>query len=129
MNWIKRIGKVLGVLLLLMVLFLASLYRRDLSPDQVNTKYITPESQFIEVEDIRVHVRIMGEGEPVFLLHGSFASLHTWEPWQQELSPYYQTISLDFPGHGLTGPDSLKRYSTMDYSQLVYGLAQKLKKI
>ena len=126
MNWIKRIGKVLGVLLLLMVLFLASLYRRDLSPDQVNTKYITPESQFIEVEGIRVHVRIMGEGEPVFLLHGSFASLHTWEQWQQEMSTYYQTISLDFPGHGLTGPDSLKRYSTKDYSELVHALAQKL---
>lgn len=126
MSWIKRIGKVLGVLLLLVVLFLASLYRQDISPDEVNSKYLTPESQFIEVGGIRVHVRIKGQGEPIFLLHGSFASLHTWEPWQQELSPYYQTISLDFPGHGLTGPDSLKRYSTKDYSQLVYELAQKL---
>jgi pimeloyl-ACP methyl ester carboxylesterase len=110
----------------LVVLFLASLYRQDISPDEVNSKYLTPESQFIEVGGIRVHVRIKGQGEPIFLLHGSFASLHTWEPWQQELSPYYQTISLDFPGHGLTGPDSLKRYSTKDYSQLVYELAQKL---
>lgn len=126
MSWIKRIGKVFGVLLLLVVLFLASLYRQDISPDEVNSKYLTPESQFIEVGGIRVHVRIKGQGEPIFLLHGSFASLHTWEPWQQELSPYYQTISLDFPGHGLTGPDSLKRYSTKDYSQLVYELAQKL---
>ena len=126
MIWIKRIGKALGVLLLLMVLFLASLYRPDFSAEEVNAKYLTPESQFIEVGGIRVHVRIKGEGEPIFLLHGSFASLHTWEPWQQELSPYYQTISLDFPGHGLTGPDYLKRYSTKDYSQLVYGLAQKL---
>ena len=126
MIWIKRIGKVLGVLLLLVVLFLASLYRPDFSAEEVNAKYLTPESQFIEVGGIRVHVRIMGKGEPIFLLHGSFASLHTWEPWQQELSPYYQTISLDFPGHGLTGPDSLKRYSTKDYSQLVYELAQKL---
>jgi pimeloyl-ACP methyl ester carboxylesterase len=42
------------------------------------------------------------------------------------MSPYYQTISLDFPGHGLTGPDSLKRYSIADYSQLVHALAQKL---
>ena len=126
MNWIKRIGKVLGVLLLLMGLILASLFRQDLSPDQVNTKYITPESQFIEVAGMRVHVRIMGEGEPVFLLHGSFASLHTWDQWQQEMSPYYQTISLDFPGHGLTGPDSLKRYGTKDYSELVHVLAQKL---
>ena len=126
MIWIKRIGKVLGFLLLLVVLFLAALYRPDFSAEEVNAKYLTPESQFIEVGGIRVHVRIMGEGEPIFLLHGSFASLHTWEPWQQELSPYYQTISLDFPGHGLTGPDSLKRYSTKDYSQLVYELAQKL---
>lgn len=126
MRWIKRIGKVLGGLLLLIVLLLASLYRRDISPDQVNLKYLSPESQFIEVGGIRVHVRIKGKGEPIFLLHGSFASLHTWEQWQQELSPYYQTISLDFPGHGLTGPDSLKRYSTKDYSQLVYKLAQRL---
>lgn len=126
MSWIKIIGKVFGVLLLLVVLFLASLYRQDISPDEVNSKYLTPESQFIEVGGIRVHVRIKGQGEPIFLLHGSFASLHTWEPWQQELSPYYQTISLDFPGHGLTGPDSLMRYSTKDYSQLVYELAQKL---
>jgi pimeloyl-ACP methyl ester carboxylesterase len=126
MIWIKRIGKGLGFLLLLVVLFLSSLYRPDFSAEEVNAKYLTPESKFIEVGGIRVHVRIMGEGDPIFLLHGSFASLHTWEPWQQELSPYYQTISLDFPGHGLTGPDSLKRYSTKDYSQLVYDLAQRL---
>lgn len=126
MSWIKRIGKILGILLLLMVLFLISLYRPDFSTEEVNSKYLTKESQFIEVGGIPVHVRIKGEGEPIFLLHGSFASLHTWEQWQQELSPYYQTISLDFPGHGLTGPDSLKRYSTLDYSQLVFGLAQKL---
>lgn len=126
MSWIKTIGKGLGGIFLLMVLFLASLYRQDISPDEVNLKYLSPESQFIEVGGIRVHVRVKGEGEPIFLLHGSFASLHTWEPWQEELSPYYQTISLDFPGHGLTGPDSLKRYSTKDYSQLVYELAKKL---
>jgi pimeloyl-ACP methyl ester carboxylesterase len=126
MSWIKRIGKILGVLLLLMVLFLISLYRPDFSTEEVNSKYLTKESQFIEVGGIPVHVRIKGEGEPIFLLHGSFASLHTWEQWQQELSPYYQTISLDFPGHGLTGPDSLRRYSTMDYSHLVHALAQKL---
>jgi pimeloyl-ACP methyl ester carboxylesterase len=87
---------------------------------------LTPESQFIEVDGLKVHVRILGEGEPVFLLHGSFASLHTWDAWQQAMSPYYQTISLDFPGHGLTGPDSLKRYGVKDYSEIVRALAQKL---
>jgi pimeloyl-ACP methyl ester carboxylesterase len=126
MIWIKRFGMVLGGILILLVLVLIFSYRSDLSTEAVNEKYLTPESQFIEVDGLKVHVRILGEGEPVFLLHGSFASLHTWDAWQQAMSPYYQTISLDFPGHGLTGPDSLKRYSTKDYSELVRALAQKL---
>jgi pimeloyl-ACP methyl ester carboxylesterase len=126
MIWIKRFGMVLGGILILLVLVLIFSYRSDLSTEAVNEKYLTPESQFIEVDGLKVHVRILGEGEPVFLLHGSFASLHTWDAWQQAMSPYYQTISLDFPGHGLTGPDSLKRYSTKDYSELVLALAQKL---
>ncbi len=126
MIWIKRIGLVLGGMVILLVIALASAYRSDLSAEAVNAKYLTPESKFIEVDGVEVHVRILGEGEPVFLLHGSFASLHTWDAWQQALSPYYQTISLDFPGHGLTGPDSLKRYGVKDYSELVHALAQKL---
>jgi pimeloyl-ACP methyl ester carboxylesterase len=36
------------------------------------------------------------------------------------------TIAIDLPGHGLTGPDPEKRYSTMDYSQLVLRLMEKL---
>jgi pimeloyl-ACP methyl ester carboxylesterase len=126
MIWIKRFGMVLGGILLLLLVVLASAYRSDISPEAVNEKYLTPESQFIEVDGLKVHVRILGEGEPVFLLHGSFASLHTWDAWQQAMSPYYQTISLDFPGHGLTGPDSLKRYGVKDYSEIVRALAQKL---
>lgn len=126
MPWIKKVGKLFGLLLVVVVLLLAVLYRRDLPAAEVAEKYQTAESRFVEVDGVQVHVRIMGTGEPVFLLHGSFASLHTWDRWQQEMSPYYQTISLDFPGHGLTGPDSLKRYSIADYSQLVHALAQKL---
>jgi pimeloyl-ACP methyl ester carboxylesterase len=126
MSWIKKVGILLGLLVVGLLLLLALLYRRDLPSAEVAEKYQTAESRFIEIDGVQVHVRIMGTGEPVFLLHGSFASLHTWERWQQEMSPYYQTISLDFPGHGLTGPDSLKRYSIADYSQLVHVLAQKL---
>lgn len=126
MIWIKRIGLVLVGIAILLVLVLISAYRGDFSPESVNEKYLTSESRFMEVNGMRVHVRILGVGEPVFLLHGSFASLHTWDAWQQAMSPYYQTISLDFPGHGLTGPDSLKRYGVKDYSELVQALAQEL---
>ncbi len=97
-----------------------------MTSEEIEQKYATPQSHFIEVDGINVHVRFMGEGDPIFLLHGSFSSLHTWDAWQQELSPYFLTISLDFPGHGLTGPDEEKRYSLTDYSQLVLRLSEKL---
>lgn len=126
MQWISRISKVLAVLILALVFFLALLYRGDISAEEINTKYATPQSHFIEIDGVNVHVRFLGDGEPIFLLHGSFSSLHTWDIWQQELSPYFMTISLDFPGHGLTGPDELKRYTIEDYSQLVMRLAEKL---
>jgi len=126
MIWIKRVGIGLIGIFVLLVVILAFAYRSDLSSESVNEKYLTSESRFIAVNGLRVHVRILGEGEPVFLLHGSFASLHTWDAWQQAMSPYYQTISLDFPGHGLTGPDSLKRYGIKDYSELVQALAEDL---
>ncbi|WP_057937945.1 alpha/beta fold hydrolase [Algoriphagus resistens] len=126
MLWIKRTLKVLFVLALTLIFFMLLIFRSDIPAAQIEEKYGTAQSHFIEVNGINVHVRIMGEGDPVFLLHGSFSSLHTWDIWQQELSPYFLTISLDFPGHGLTGPDELKRYSLTDYSQLVLLLAEKL---
>lgn len=126
MIWIKRIGKLLIGLTLTLVFFLLLLYRSDISAEEITEKYQTPQSHFIEVDGVNVHVRFMGEGEPIFLLHGSFSSLHTWDVWQQELSPYFLTISLDFPGHGLTGPDEMKRYTVQDYSELVLSLAEKL---
>jgi pimeloyl-ACP methyl ester carboxylesterase len=126
MNWLKTIGKILLGLLLACFFFLLLLYRKDLPSDEITKKYFTPQSHFVEVDGIKVHVRFMGQGDPIFLLHGSFSSLHTWDVWQQELSPYFMTVSLDFPGHGLTGPDELSRYSIQDYSALVLKLAEKL---
>jgi len=38
------------------------------------------------------------------LLHGSNSSLHTWEPWARTLSTTFRVVTLDLPGHGLTGP-------------------------
>ncbi len=126
MNWFKGLGKLLGSLLLGCVFFFLLLYRGDIPADELVVKYRTPQSHFLDVDGRSIHIRMMGEGQPIILLHGSFASLHTWDAWQKELSQYFLTISLDFPGHGLTGPDELKRYSTQDYSDLVLSLAEKL---
>ena len=53
----------------------------------------------------RVHYRDEGaaDGATVVLIHGAMASLHTWEPWVAILGQHYRVITLDLPGHGLTG--------------------------
>lgn len=45
------------------------------------------------------------------LLHGSNASLHTWEPLVKRLGGQYRIVTLDLPGHGLTGPTPDGDYS------------------
>lgn len=40
---------------------------------------------------------------PMVLLHGANASLHTWEPLVRQLGADYRIVTLDLPGHGLTG--------------------------
>ena len=55
-----------------------------------------------------------GDPTPIVLLHGTSASLHTWEGWAHTLKAQRRVISLDLPGFGLTGPFS-GRYTPDDY--------------
>jgi len=112
----------IGLVLLLILIS----YRQDIPIEKLESKYLTKESSYIEVNDARLHVRKRGAGPVLFLLHGSFASLHTWNEWEHELSKTFTTISLDLPGHGLTGPNGSGEYSTDYYSNLLFSLADTL---
>lgn len=113
-----------GVLFVLIGLFG---YQPDRPVTELEAKYFTPESSYVQVRDSKVHIRMRGDGNPIILIHGSFSALHTWDGWEQELSKKYKTISLDLPGHGLTGPNPSHTYSTDDYTELVIALADQLK--
>ena len=79
----------------------------DVPADVLVAKYGPPPSQFVDLPSgARVHYRDQGQPNamPLVLLHGSNASLHTWEPWVRELSTQFRVISVDLPAHGLTGP-------------------------
>src|SRR5204863_344157 len=58
----------------------------------------------------------------------SNSSLYTWEGWARELATDHRVITLDFQGHGLTGPDPEDRYTTTDLVETVHQvtLAKKL---
>jgi pimeloyl-ACP methyl ester carboxylesterase len=90
------------------------LIRGDIPAGELEARYAGAASHFVEVRGVRVHYQDVGSGPPIVLLHGSNASLFTWEGWQRELSSEHRVISLDLPGHGLTGPDPLSRYRFAD---------------
>jgi pimeloyl-ACP methyl ester carboxylesterase len=52
---------------------------------------------------------------PIVLLHGTSASLHTWEGWAQALRTKRRVIRFDLPGFGLTGSNAENDYSTDAY--------------
>ncbi|MFD2201100.1 alpha/beta fold hydrolase [Shivajiella indica] len=114
------------VLIVLISIILIFSFRSDLPLDKLTSEYMDENSYFLKVDDIKVHIRVRGSGEPIFLIHGSFSSLHTWENWEKDLSQYFMTISMDLPGHGLTGPDPQLRYGINDYAHLVLGIANEL---
>jgi len=113
---ISRIIKILVVLVVgaLLALFIA--YGAfDKSADELRPLYASETSQFLTLPSgATVHYRDEGNaaGPPLLLIHGSNASLHTWEPWVKLLGDDYRVVSLDLPGHGLTGGHESDVYTT-----------------
>ncbi len=61
------------------------------------------DSQFIEINNLTVHYKQMGTGEPTFiLLHGFGASTFSWREVMAPLSEYGLVIVYDRPAFGLT---------------------------
>ena len=59
---------------------------------------------FADVKEGRLYYEARGEGRPLVLIHGAWAS-HEWWRWQvPELSSYYQVVVLDVRGHGRSSP-------------------------
>lgn len=109
MKWLLAVF--LSLVLAAALVFYFFFYHSGLSADYVDAKYSSPESRFFVLQSgARLHYRDEGrqKGLPLVLLHGSSASLHTFEPWVASLGDEYRIITLDLPGHGLTGavPDA-----------------------
>jgi pimeloyl-ACP methyl ester carboxylesterase len=86
----------------------------DTDRDEMIAKYGGENPIFATGPDgMKVHYRDEGCREcPVLvLLHGSNASLHTWEGVVEALGGSYRLITYDQPGHGLTGPHPREDYS------------------
>lgn len=112
-----KLLRLFGLLLILSALALALSRAPDRPVQTLVARWAPPPSDFIEIEGQLVHLRDVGpRGDPVpiVLLHGTAASLHTWEGWTAELGRTRRVIAFDLPGFGLTGPFA-GRYAPDDY--------------
>jgi len=94
-------------------------FHADKPVEDLIVKYTDNHSRFIKLDGMNVHYRDVGEGPAVLLLHGSNASLHTWQGWADILAADYRVISLDLPGHGLTGPHPKNQYKWQQVAQFI----------
>lgn len=104
MAWsVKLVLALLGLVLSLALLWRAP----DRAVETLEARWAPPPSQWLGLDGLRVHFRDEGprdDPHPLLLLHGTSASLHTWEGWIAALRPTRRVISVDLPGFGLTGP-------------------------
>lgn len=103
-------------------------YAPDLPRDYLIERYGQPPSSFIDAGGIRAHVRDEGKADamPLLLVHGSLGSLHVWKGWVAELKDRYRLISVDLPGHGLTGAWPRGEYTIEAYTDFIEVLADTL---
>lgn len=104
-------------------------YSPSLPPELLIARYANDRSTFIDIGGVRAHVRDQGNpnGIPLVLIHGSGGSLHVWEGWAQELQSSARLISVDLPGHGLTGAWPRNVYTVEAYADFIEALVDKLK--
>ena len=103
-------------------------YAPDLPREVLIRRYANEHSKFIEVAGAEAHVRDEGKPDamPLLLIHGSLGSLHMWDGWVAELQDRYRLISVDLPGHGLTGDWPRGDFSVEAYADFIEVLADTL---
>lgn len=116
---IKKIIRRLIIFLIASILLIITLFgQRDIPLDLLKKKYANSHSSFISLDGMSVHYRDEGnvtDSIPLVLIHGTGASLHTFDSWTKILKNDRRIIRMDLPGYGLTGPFADRNYSIKNY--------------
>lgn len=82
------------------LLIVAALLVGGFDADKVSAQDVVPRAEFVDVNGIRLHYRIAGNGPPLLLLHGFTGSGAWWDSLLTHFATDYTTIVPDLPGHG-----------------------------
>ncbi|MDP3107388.1 alpha/beta fold hydrolase [Hydrogenophaga sp.] len=129
MRSLKFLGVAVLALLVLAGGWLAMNWAPDRPVESLKARWAAPPSQFVRVGGMDVHLRDEGPREdplPIVLVHGTSASLHTWDGWVDTLKQRHRVIRVDLPGFGLTGPSPDGDYSLPAYARFIVQLMDRL---
>src|ERR1700730_10555356 len=99
-------------------------YSPSLPAETLIVRYANDRSKFIDVGGVRAQGN--PDGIPLVLIHGSNGSLYEWEGWARELGAQARLISVDLPGHGLTGAWPRDEYTVEAYAYFIEVLVDTL---
>jgi pimeloyl-ACP methyl ester carboxylesterase len=121
--------KLVWVVMLILIFVAWLLWTPDLDRATLEANYLASPGDMTSVLNVRLHVRDSGskDAPAVLMLHGFGSSLHTWEPWAQELSKDLRVIRIDLPGSGLSNPDPDGDYADNHTIQIILALLDQLK--
>jgi pimeloyl-ACP methyl ester carboxylesterase len=123
MNYLTKILKIiLSLIVLLIVAVIIMFSHRDIPLDDLKIKYANSNSSFVAVNGMDIHFRDEGvqtDTIPIVLIHGTGASLHTFNAWSDSLKKLHRVIRMDLPAYGLTGPFPDGNYTIAHYTALL----------
>lgn len=111
------------------ILILSLFGYRDKPLEELKAKYAPSPSTFISVNGMDVHFRDEGDATdsiPIVLIHGTAASLHTFNDWTAQLKQDYRVVRMDLPAYGLTGPFPDRDYSIDNYVDFIFDFLDSL---
>lgn len=120
MNYLtKKLTVILSLTLLFIIAVILLFVNRDIPLNELKIKYANSSSSFIAVNGMDVHFRDEGlqtDTIPIVLIHGTGASLHTFNAWSDRLKKSHRIIRMDLPAYGLTGPFPDGNYTMANYT-------------
>jgi pimeloyl-ACP methyl ester carboxylesterase len=85
-----------------------------------------PQSQFADVNGVKLHYLVAGKGDPVVLLHGYAETSHMWLPLIAKLADKHTVIAPDLRGFGESSAPA-EGYTKAAMAQDIHALLQSLK--
>lgn len=115
-KWLLRIILFISVII---AGYTALYWQNDIPLETLKQKYCNEQSKFIEINGQQIHYRDEGSGYPLVLVHGTSASLHTWDAWTNELKNDFRVIRMDIPAFGITGETKERNYTIENYVKFI----------